>query len=192
MNRLSLLSQSVARWEIRAAALMLAVIVSTLVFNIITRTSGQAQYWVDEIAVTALTWMTFLAASAVLQARSNISMTLLQDAVPASLRKLMDLLVDLVMLAFTVAFLVMVWRWFDLPGLAKAQFDMVRFTSETFNFIYEEPTQTLGIRKFWIWLILPIFSVTSLLHCLACLCQNIKQFQSTHRIPISIHTKVKE
>lgn len=113
--------------------------------------------------------MTFLAASACLQARSNIAMTLVQDLVPDFLQRLMSVVVDLLMLIFVSFFLVMVWKWFDLLGLYKNQWDIMAFSADTFNFIYEEPTQTLGIRKFWVWLILPVFSFTSVLHCLACL-----------------------
>ena len=169
MKRLSQLSHHVARWELRGAALMLAIVVLMLLINIFTRALGMAQYWVDETAITAMVWMTFLAASAGLSVRSNIAMTLIQDAVPHSLKKLMALLVDVAMLGFVSIFLVLVWRWFDLPGLSRHGFDVQRFAETTFNFIYEEPTQSLGIRKFWVWLVLPLFSVTSVLHCLACL-----------------------
>ncbi|WP_084403956.1 TRAP transporter small permease [Marinobacterium litorale] len=169
MNLLPRLSTWLAGWEMRLAGVMLAAIFGLLLFNILTRAMGAAQYWVDEAAVTAMVWMTFFAASAGLHARSNIAMTLLQDAVPGKLRHLMAVLVDLVMLLFIAALLLMVWRWFDLPGLMANSWDLQQFSSHTFNFIYEEPTQTLGIRKVWVWLTLPLFSVTALLHCLAAL-----------------------
>ncbi|WP_417764968.1 TRAP transporter small permease [Shewanella chilikensis] len=169
MNSLPRLSFHLARLELRCAGVMLAIVLCLLIFNIFTRAAAQAQYWVDEAAITTMVWMTFLAASACLQARSNIAMTLVQDLVPDFLQRLMSVVVDLLMLIFVSFFLVMVWKWFDLLGLYENQWDIMAFSADTFNFIYEEPTQTLGIRKFWVWLILPVFSFTSVLHCLACL-----------------------
>jgi TRAP-type C4-dicarboxylate transport system permease small subunit len=181
MNSLTRLSFHLARLELRCAGVMLAVILCLLIFNIFTRVLGQAQYWVDEAAITVMVWMTFFAASACLQARSNIAMTLVQDIVPDLLKSVMSVVVDIFMLIFVFVFLVMVWKWFDLPGLYSNHWDIMAFSANTFNFIYEEPTQTLGVRKFWVWLILPIFSFTSVLHCLACLQTSIRSLLQSNK-----------
>ncbi len=53
-----------------------------------------------------------------------------------------------------------------LPG-----FDTQAFQGQTFNFIYAENTSTLGIKKFWAWLIVPWFALSLSLHGVANLTQ---------------------
>ncbi|WP_221797177.1 TRAP transporter small permease [Oceanobacter mangrovi] len=153
-----------ARWELRAAGLAMALVLGLLLLNIVTRAIGQALFWVDEAAITAMVWMAFLASAASLHHRSNIAMTLLVDHLPIRLARLAQLLSDIVMLLFVMTLSWMIWRWFDPLTLIRLDGDGSALAQQTFNFIYEEPTQTLGIHKFWCWLILPLFSVGALIH----------------------------
>jgi TRAP-type C4-dicarboxylate transport system permease small subunit len=41
------------------------------------------------------------------------------------------------------------------------------FQGSTFNFIYAEPTSTLGVPKWIIWLVMPIFAGGVFLHATA-------------------------
>ena len=64
----------------------------------------------------------------------------------------------------------MVWiclRWFMPLELARAGWDTKVFQAATFNFIYAEPTNTLGIPKVWVWVIVPVFTAGAFVHSLA-------------------------
>ena len=52
--------------ELRLATLMAVGVTLLILLNIVTRYFGAALYWVDELAIYAMVWMTFLGASAAL------------------------------------------------------------------------------------------------------------------------------
>jgi TRAP-type C4-dicarboxylate transport system permease small subunit len=87
---------------------------------------------------------------------------------PAAARRRLALLVDGLLLVFLAVLIVQLWNWFDPIGLWRAG-SVDAFSSSAFNFIYQEPTITLGVPKFWFWLVLPIFCLTSVLHVVASL-----------------------
>ena len=58
-----------ARIEITLAALLAAGVTLLILLNVVTRNIGAALFWVDELAIYAMVWMTFLGASAALVAR---------------------------------------------------------------------------------------------------------------------------
>ena len=60
-------------------------------------------------------------------------------------------------------------------ALARSGFDVRAFQGETFNFIYAENTSTLGIKKFWVWLILPWFALSLTLHGLVNLLEGLRR-----------------
>lgn len=164
LPRLQRFSQGLAGLERGAAGLCLAVLFLLLILNSVTRALGQALFWVDEAAITAMVWMAFLAALVGLQGRTNIAVTLLTDAVPMAMRGWLAVLVDLVLLAFVIALAVMVWRWFAPLAVWRADGDLKAFAEQTFNFMYQEPTLTLGIRKVWLWSVLPLFVLGAFVH----------------------------
>ena len=73
----------------------------------------------------------------------------------------------IVVLAFAVFLLWLAWGWYDLPTLARMDFAIDAFTGETFNFMYKEPTQTIGVSKFWVWLIVPFAALAMAVHAAA-------------------------
>ena len=60
------ISRKLVWLEIRLAALMAVGVTLLILLNIVTRYFGAALYWVDELAIYAMVWMTFLEASAAL------------------------------------------------------------------------------------------------------------------------------
>ena len=72
----------------------------------------------------------------------------------------------MVMLIFAVIVLVLSWLWYDPVALARNGFDFERFALDTFKFIYSEPTNTIGIPKYWIWLAVPLMGINMSLHAL--------------------------
>jgi len=165
-----MLSSASAAWawvELTVAAALAAVISLLILLNVVTRSLGAALYWVDELAIYAMAWMTFLGASAALHYGHNIAVTILTDALPPALRSMVAKLVDLIVLIFALFMVWFCWRWFSPLELARQGFDIKTFQGATFNFIYDEPTTTLGIKKVWVWSVMWLFALGATLHSLA-------------------------
>jgi len=96
--------------------------------------------------------------------RDAVAVTLLAGAVPDRVWWVCSVLADAIVLVFAVLLLVLCWFWFDPVGLWEAGFDVAAFSGDTFNYIYQEPTTTLGVPKFLFWMIVPIVSVTMAVH----------------------------
>jgi TRAP-type C4-dicarboxylate transport system permease small subunit len=165
-SALARFSTGLAQAEILLAGVLMFLLFVLLLANVTGRFLGVPLIWVDELAVYLMVIVAFLAAAAALDARQHIAVTLLSDMMSPRAAGLLRLLADLILLAFLLALAWMVWIWFD-PLTAAAAETLDAFAAQSFNFIYQEPTVTLGVRKVWFWLILPVFAVTATIHCLA-------------------------
>ncbi|WP_298936827.1 TRAP transporter small permease subunit [uncultured Ruegeria sp.] len=158
------LSAAWARVELWCAGALVVCVTVLILLNVVTRTAGNALFWVDELAIYAMVWMTFLGASAALHHRSSVSITILVDLVPSHIKAIIRKAVDVVVFVFAIAMLWFCWRWFLPWDIARAGFDTVAFQGNTFNFIYAEPTSTLGLPKFLFWLVMWLFALGATLH----------------------------
>ncbi len=161
------LSARWARVELTVAALLALSITALILLNVITRSIGSALFWVDELAIYAMAWMTFLGASAALHFGHTVAITILTDSLPPLLRRITAKLVDVVVLIFALFMIWFCWRWYSPLELARQGFDTQAFQGATFNFIYAEPTSTLGIKKFWVWMVMWAFAIGATLHSVA-------------------------
>lgn len=161
------LSEGWAKVELWLAALLALSISLLILLNVATRSIGAALFWVDELAIYAMAWMIFLGASAALHYGHAVAVTILTDAMPPFLKRLIAKCVDLLVLGFAVFMIWFCWRWYAPLELASHGFDAQTFQGATFNFIYAEPTMTLGIPKFWIWMVMWLFALGATLHSLA-------------------------
>ncbi|MEP2029596.1 MAG: TRAP transporter small permease subunit [Paracoccaceae bacterium] len=153
-----------ARVELACAALLAVCVTVLILLNVTTRTAGNALFWVDELAIYAMVWMTFLGASAALHHRNSVAITLVSDAVPGHIKLLITKFVDVIVFAFALAMLWFCWRWFLPLDIAQSGFDQAAFQGSTFNFIYAEPTLTLGLPKYLFWLVMWLFALGATLH----------------------------
>ncbi|NUH63888.1 TRAP transporter small permease subunit [Sulfitobacter sp. S0837] len=161
------ISATWARCELALASVLAAAITVLILLNVATRSLGAALFWVDELAIYAMAWMTFLGASAGLHYGHAVAVTILTDNLRGPLRRVVAKLVDLIILGFALLMLWFCWRWFSPLELARQGFDTKAFQAATFNFIYAEPTTTLGIKKVWVWLVMWAFALGATLHGLA-------------------------
>ena len=173
VSSLSTLSRCLAGIEAIAAGLLAAAVAGLILLNVATRTAGAALFWVDELAIYAMVWMAFLGMSITIQRRSGVSVTILTDALPLKVRQAAALLVDGTVLAFSLFLLWLCWRWYDPATLASVSYSVDAFVGETFNFIYREPTQTIGVAKYWVWLIVPLSAAAMTVHALANLLETL-------------------
>jgi len=158
------ISAAWARVELWAAAALALSITLLILLNVVTRSMGAALFWVDELAIYAMAWMTFLGASAAFHYRSSVSITMLPDALPDQYKAIIRKIVDVVVFIFAVLMLWFCWRWFLPMELARTGFDVMAFQGQTFNFVYAEPTLTLGLPKFLFWLVMWLFALGATLH----------------------------
>lgn len=160
-------SDRLVRIETALAALLAAMVAGLILLNVATRTAGAALFWVDELAIYSMVWMAFLGASITIARRTGVAVTILTDALPHRLRAAIARGIDALVLAFALFLLWLTWRWYDLPTLIAFDFSIDAFTGETFNFMYREPTQTIGVAKYWVWLIVPLAAFAMSVHAAA-------------------------
>lgn len=161
------ISNAWAQVELAAAALLAVGVTLLILLNVVTRTAGVPIYWVDEAAIYTMVWMTFLGASAAIQMRQQVAITILTDVLPAGAQRVAAKLVDIAVFVFALAMVWFCWRWFNPLALAQSGWDVMAFQGSTFNFIYAEPTSTLGVPKWVIWLVMPLFAGGVFLHATA-------------------------
>lgn len=166
-QRLGRCADCCEHWQRQAVGLLVAMTLALILLNVITRSLQMALFWVDEAAVYCMIWAFMLGAAVTVRSREGIAVNLVNDALGQRGQLRLRLLADLLVLCFTAILLACNWLWFD-PGLLLAvEFDGAEFIRRSFNFVYRDPTSTLGISKFWIWLIMPVMALSLLLYSLA-------------------------
>lgn len=161
------LSDATLRLEKRMMMLLVAVLVLLMLFNIVTRALGAAAFWTDELAIYVMIWMALLGASAMVRMRSGVAVTLVADLLPRALQRYLARVVDGIVVVLAVVLLWVTWLWYDPLALGLSGMDFAAFAEKTFKFIYYEPTNTIGINKFWVWLAVPFMSIGMTLHAIA-------------------------
>lgn len=175
---LTRLSDGIATLDSWLAGGLVCAIFCLLIANAFTRAFGTPVIWIDELAIYAMIWAAFMGSSAALPRREHIAVTLLPDALPPKRRAALQVVVDALVVVFVCAFGFIVWRWFD-PLTMMAAENLRAFSSATFNFIYTEPTTTIGMRKIWFWLVMPYAAVTLFIHATRNLSNSVASFQET-------------
>jgi TRAP-type C4-dicarboxylate transport system permease small subunit len=167
MAWLSKVSNGLLKIEKLIVTALAAVLLLLILLNIVTRAVGAAIFWVDELAVYTMIWMAFVGASVMVRMRAGVAVTLLTDLLPQTLQRAVTRLVDAILLLLATSLVVLCWLWYEPVALIQSGFDFDVFAQNTFKFIYSEPTNTIGIRKFWIWLAVPLMAVNMSIHALA-------------------------
>ncbi len=171
LNSITNLSNRILYLE-RVAMCTIAISLPIIILlNATGRALRSPIYWMDELAILLMVWMAMIGMSLTLKTRDAVSVTMLTDALSPPLTKTIKVITDGLVLAFGVILLVLSYRWFDPVALFNANFDTRVFSGETFNFIYEGTTNTLDVKKFWFWLIIPAVALTTTIHALSNLLQ---------------------
>lgn len=160
-------SDRLATLECYGAIFFTAAITVLIVLNVVTRALNHALFWVDEIAVYAMVWMVFLSITVLLKRRRAVAVTIIVDALPAPLSTMLQRLVDWIGLGFAVLLIWFCWSWYQPLDFMALGFDAKEFSRKTMNYIYQEKANTLDVKKFWIWLIMPYFACSTFVHSLA-------------------------
>ncbi|MEZ5644656.1 MAG: TRAP transporter small permease subunit [Burkholderiaceae bacterium] len=167
------LSDRIAQTE-RGVLRMIALALPLMVLaNVAGRAVRSPIYWMDELSILLMVWLAMIGMSLTLKSRDAVAVTMLVDAVPSLLAKAMKILVDLLVLLFGITLLVLCYHWFDPVTLMRLGFDTREFSGETFNFMYQDTTATLGVAKFWFWLVVPLVAASISVHALSNLLRTV-------------------
>lgn len=145
----------------------MGILTLLILINVTTRYAGLPIYWIDESAVYATVWLTFIGASAMTRLRLDFAVTMLTEWLSPRGQQIARIIAALAVVAFGLGLGIMCWLWMDPIGIASAGFDAKTYAGETFNFLYTERTQTLNWPSWVVYLVLPIFAVSMTLHGLA-------------------------
>ncbi|MGI6247592.1 MAG: TRAP transporter small permease [Pseudochelatococcus sp.] len=171
------LSEKLLSMERGAVALLMFLLSGAILLNVATRYSGHPIYWVDELAVYCMVWLTFIGASVMTRLRLDFAVTMLTERLSRRAAAVARVIATTLVVVFGVSVAVMCWVWLDPLGIAGAGFSARDYAAGSFNFVYTERTQTLNWPTWVIYMILPVFAVSITIHGLANL------MEDTGRVP---------
>ena len=91
--------------EVAVASLVLLVLICVTFFGVLMRFSFNIPFtWEEELQLACMVWITFLAAPAAFRTKSHVAIEILVDALPKSLRKIVELLIPVVVYAVLIYF----------------------------------------------------------------------------------------
>jgi TRAP-type C4-dicarboxylate transport system permease small subunit len=164
MRFFSRVSNAILGVEKKLITFLAGALVVLILLSIVTAAVRTPLFWADELAIYLMIWMTLIGASAMVRMRAGVAVTLVTDLLPRGIRRIVFRVVDGILLFFAVTLLILCWQWYDPLALIASGFDFDAFAQETFKFIYVEPTSTLAIRKFWVWLAVPLMAASMTIH----------------------------
>ncbi|WP_209424482.1 TRAP transporter small permease subunit [Pararhodobacter sp. SW119] len=160
----------VERWLL---TVLIAGVAGFVLINVSFRAFGVTLAWADESAILSMTLATFVGASLMLRARSDPAMRVLHEVATPLLLRALRVAASAMAVTFAVLLAWLCWRWFDLPGLSSAGYDIGEFELRHFNFLYTEVTPVLGLPYWWFYLIMPWFALTLIVHALTNLVEDL-------------------
>lgn len=179
-TRIAYIDQIIFRFETGLAACCLGGLSLLMLVNAALRALGHPLIWGDELAINLMVWTAFLGASIAIATRQQVAVTLLSEALHEKARLYLALFVDLLVLCAILLLASLVWHWFDLPGLLRSG-SPAELATQTYNFIYQEPTVTLGFPKAILWGILPVFCLCATFHALVIFYTDLHRLRAGHQ-----------
>lgn len=168
------LSEGLLRGERFCVALLMSLLSGAIILNVLTRYLGMPIYWIDELAVYCMVWLTFVGASTMTRLRLDFAVTMMTERLSPRNAAALSVCATVLVFLFAVALMAMCWVWLDPVGVARAGFDIREYTGQSFNFVYTERTQTLNWPTWVLYMILPIFAVSMTIHAGANLLEDLR------------------
>jgi TRAP-type C4-dicarboxylate transport system permease small subunit len=143
-------SHGLAKVELLVCQALIVGFAGLLLVNVMMRYLLNAPiYYADELAIYTLIWMAFLAISVTIARGDMIALTFLAELAVPRVRFVLQLCVDLLVLAMCVVLAWTSWQWLNSGAMA-----------------YEQAL-TLGTVKWPFYSIVPIFFTLATLHMVA-------------------------
>ncbi|BCL73727.1 C4-dicarboxylate ABC transporter permease (plasmid) [Vibrio nigripulchritudo] len=143
---------------------IVASIVGLITLNVATRALGVALYWVDELVIYLMIWMVLFSMPLLIHLRQHIFVNILTSVFTDNMNSYLMCFVDLIVLVVSLLLLYWSYNWFSIDELYAYGFDTEEFSKVTFNFIYDEPTNTLEIKKVFFWSAIPLSVLLCVIH----------------------------
>ena len=156
-----------------AVAGFMFLLTGLILLNVVTRYTGIPLYWVDESAIYSVVFLSFIGASAMTRLRLDFAVTMLTERFSARGVRIAKVIATSVVLLFGLALLWLCVLWLDPVGIARAGFDARELAAKTFNFIYTERTQTLNWPVWALYMIMPVFALSMVVHSAANLLEDL-------------------
>ncbi len=172
-SHIQMVSSATLRIEKYLLIALSGSVTGLILLNVVTRSLNKSVFWVDELAIYAMIWMMMVGASVIIRIRKGIAVTLAENYLSDRVVRPLRVAVDVVIFLFSIILVVLCWIWFDPLKLAAVGFDTQAFSAKFFNFIYQEPTNTIGVPKFLVWLIMPFAAITMTIHSSANLLESL-------------------
>ena len=157
-----------------AVAGFMFLLTGLILLNVVTRYTGSPLYWVDESAVYSVVFLTFIGASAMSRLRLDFAVTMLTERFSARGVVIAKAMASAIVLLFGITLLWLCVLWLDPVGMARAGFDARELAAKTFNFIYTERTQTLNWPVWALYMIMPVFALSMVVHSAANLLEDLE------------------
>ena len=167
------LSSKLLAVERFAVAGFMFLLTGLILLNVVTRYTGIPLYWVDESAIYSVVFLSFIGASAMTRLRLDFAVTMLTERFSARGVRIAKVMATSVVLLFGLALLWLCVLWLDPVGMARAGFDARELAAKTFNFIYTERTQTLNWPVWALYMIMPVFALSMVVHSAANLLEDL-------------------
>lgn len=167
------LSDALTWIERLALMLLVSGIALFVLLNVTFRLFRVTLAWADELAIICMTLAGFVGASLMLRARTDPAVLILHEMLRPAFVRALRIVVSALAAMFGAVLCWLCWRWFNLPGLMAAGFDVSEFEMATFNFIYTQVTPVMGLPYFWFFLVMPWFALTVSVHALANLAEDL-------------------
>jgi TRAP-type C4-dicarboxylate transport system permease small subunit len=168
------LSSKLLAAERFAVAGFMFLLTGLILLNVVTRYTGIPLYWVDESAIYSVVFLSFIGASAMTRLRLDFAVTMLTDRFSARGVRIAKVMATSVVLLFGLALLWLCVLWLDPVGMARAGFDARELAAKTFNFVYTERTQTLNWPVWALYMIMPVFALSMVVHSAANLLEDLE------------------
>jgi TRAP-type C4-dicarboxylate transport system permease small subunit len=153
-----------AGFEENLAALLLAVLLAVMCWQVLTRyLLGAPSEWSEEAARYLYVYVVFLGTSAGISTRSHVSVAYFAERLPAGPRLALSLAVDVLILAFLA---VMVW-WGWKATLRNLDI----------------PLSVTQVSYAWVYVVIPATSVLMIVRTLLLMQRDIARFRHFHQAP---------
>lgn len=157
-----------------AVAGFMFLLTGLILLNVVTRYTGMPLYWVDESAIYSVVFLSFIGASAMTRLRLDFAVTLLTERFSERGVRIAKVIATSIVLLFGLALLWLCVLWLDPVGMALAGFNARELAAKTFNFIYTERTQTLNWPVWALYMIMPVFALSMVVHSAANLLEDLE------------------
>ena len=118
LRAINKLSDVVYSFEKILAIILATVLLVSLAGGVLFRYLFKSPlFWSDELAIFCLIWITFIGGSMGLKQKASPSITIVTDIVSTKLRKILNILSNVILLVFVGYVLYLAYKWIGTPNI---------------------------------------------------------------------------